>query len=341
MKQSKKFLKVGIIGCGLIGHKRSKAILELGQDKVVGIFDVDGSKMVDIYQETNSKMYESWQDLVKDPEIDCIVVAAFHQVIPKIVLEGLKNNKHVLAEKPLGNNAAEAKAIAVAAKKYNKVLKVGFNHRFHPAVLKARELFEAGAIGKVMYMRGVYGHGARKDYDLEWRHQPKFSRGGVMYDQGSHMADLSQWFLDPIEKVFANAKKYFWKRTTLEDNAFCQLISKTGQTSSYQNSLTQWKNRFNLEIYGENGYLLINGLGRSYGVETLTYGKREGLGQVPKEKVWEFSGPDNSWNLEWLNFRNAILNKKAVFSSAEENVNVMRVIDSLYKSAKSGKLEKI
>lgn len=341
MKSRKKTLRVGIIGCGLIGYKRTKAILELGQDRLAGIYDIDGARMVAIYQETGARMYESWQDLVRDPEIDCVIVAAFHRIIPKIVLEALKNNKHVLAEKPLGNNQREAKSIAESAKKHKKILKVGFNHRFHPAVIKAREIYERGGIGRVMYIRSVYGHGARKDYDLEWRHQPKFTRGGVMYDQGSHIADLSLWFLDPIEKVFANPQKYFWKRSTLEDNAFCQLVSKSGQVSAYQNSLTQWKNRFSVEIYGEKGYLLINGLGRSYGVENLVWGRRIGLGQVPKEQTWEFPGPDGSWNLEWKNFREAILNKKAVMSSAEENFNVMKVIDGLYKSAKTGKLTKI
>jgi predicted dehydrogenase len=152
---------------------------------------------------------------------------------------------------------------------------------------------------------------------------------------------LSLWFLESIEKVFANTKNYFWKRTSLEDNAFCQLISKTGQTSSFQVSLTQWKNRFSFEIFGTKGYLLINGLGRSYGVETLTYGKRIGLGQVPEEQVWEYPGEDLSWNEEWKNFREAVLNKKPVMSSAEENVKIMKVIDALYTSAKQGKLTKV
>lgn len=332
---------MGIIGCGLIGHKRAKAIMELKTDRLAGIFDIDRPRMVEFYQDTGARMYESWQELVRDPEIDCIIVAAFHRILPSITLEALKNGKHVLAEKPLGNDATEAKRIFEAAKKHKKVVKVGFNHRFHPAFIKARELFEKGAIGSTLYIRGVYGHGGRKDYDLEWRVQPKFTRGGQMYDQGSHMTDLSLWFLNPIEKVFANTQNYFWKKTPLEDNAFCQLISKNGQTSSFQVSLTQWKNRFSFEIYGSEGYLLIQGLGRSYGVETLTFGKREGLGQVPKEKVWKFDGPDLSWNGEWLNFREAILKRKPVMSSAGENYKIMRVIDALYASAQSGKLIKV
>lgn len=341
MKSRQRKLNVGIIGCGLIGRKRAKAIAELKTDKLVGIYDIDGPRMVDIYQETGAKMYESWQALVSDPEIDCVIVAAFHNVIPTIVLEALKKGKHVLAEKPLGNNYTEALTISKLAQKQKKIVKVGFNHRFHPAFIKARELFEKGSIGKTLYIRGVYGHGGRKDYDLEWRHQPKFTRGGVMYDQGSHMVDLSLWFLDPIEKVFANARRYFWKQTTLEDNSFCQLISKTGQTFSYQNSLTQWKNRFSFEIYGNKGYLLINGLGRSYGVETLTLGTEVGLGRVPKERVWEFSGPDMSWNDEWKNFREAIVLKKPVMSSAKENCEIMKVIDGLYQSARFSKIVKL
>jgi predicted dehydrogenase len=287
---------------------------------------------------TGAKIYSSWQSLVRDPNIDCVIVATYHKILPKIVLVALKNKKHVLAEKPLGNNAKEAKQLLEASEKVSKVLKVGFNHRFHPAVLKAHELVVKKTIGKILYIRAVYGHGARKNYDLEWRIQKKYTAGGEMYDQGSHILDLSEWFVGNFSKVFASTKNYFWNKTSLEDNAFCQLESKAGQTVFFQVSLTQWKNKFTFEIYGDKGYLLTSGLGRSYGVETLVLGTGVGLGKTPVEQVWEFKGEDNSWVLEWKEFKSAIRTGKPVMSSAKDNFKIMTVMDSLYESSKKGKV---
>src|SRR5207253_2624337 len=112
-----------------------------------------------------------------------------------ITIAALKSGKHVLAEKPLGNNAKDALAIYQSAKKHRRVLKVGFNHRFHSSLLKAHQLYKKGAIGEIMYIRSVYGHGGRKNYGKEWRIQKKYTAGGEMYDQGSHILDLSHWFL--------------------------------------------------------------------------------------------------------------------------------------------------
>lgn len=334
-------MRIGIIGAGKIGYKRAEVILDIGQDTVVGVYDINQESMNKLSELTGAVKYSSWQSLVKDGSIDCVIVATYHKILPKIVLEALKNNKHVLAEKPLGNNAKEAKQLFLQAKKSKRILKVGFNHRFHPALLKAHEMVVKNAIGKIMYIRAVYGHGARKGYDLEWRIQKKYTRGGEMYDQGSHIIDLSEWFLGNFVKAFATTKNYFWKKTSLEDNGFCQLVSKKGQVVFFQVSLTQWKNKFSFEIYGEKGYLLVHGLGRSYGVEKLIYGSEVGKGAVPIEQVWEFKEDDSSWGLEWQNFVSAINTKRQPFSSAEENYKVMKIMDSLFKSANSGKIEKV
>lgn len=341
MKNRKQKLNVGIIGCGLIGFKRAKAIMELGNDSVIGVCDISHERANELSKLTKAKVFKSWESLVKDEQINCVIVAAYHKDLPKMTIEALKNGKHVLAEKTLGWDAKDAKRINAAAKKAGKLLKVGFNHRFHPALAKAHQLFEAGAIGEIMYIRAAYGHGGRKNYGLEWRLQKKYTRGGEMYDQGSHMTDLSLWFLKKFDRVFGNAKNYFWKQANLEDNAFCQLITKKGQTSSFHVSLTQWKNHFSFDIYGTKGYLLVHGLGRSYGVETLTYGSGVGLGKVPKEKIWEFRGEDISWTEEWKNFRQGIFAHKPVLSSGADNVEVLKVIDGLYKSSSSGRLVKI
>jgi len=89
----------------------------------------------------------------------------------------VRAGKHVLIEKPGAIAAAELEVLALAAKQTGARVRLGYNHRFHPALQKARELFESGVLGPLMFLRARYGHGGRKGYDREWRADPKLSGG--------------------------------------------------------------------------------------------------------------------------------------------------------------------
>src|SRR6185295_2401631 len=149
---------------------------------------------------------------------------------------------------------------------------VGFNHRFHPALQKAREIVDTGALGPLMFIRGRYGHGGRTGYDREWRADPAISGGGELIDQGVHLIDLARWFLGEFPVVEGHAGTYFWDMA-VDDNAFLSLRTKANQTAWLQASCTEWKNMFSFEIYGRDGKLQVDGLGGSYGVERLSYYK--------------------------------------------------------------------
>ena len=132
---------------------------------------------------------------VEAADIDAVVVATPHAELSAIAIACLNAGKHVLVEKPGGRNLAEVSAVTEAAAAAGRVAKVGYNHRFHPAVLKAREIVDRGELGQLMFIRGRYGHGGRPGYEKEWRFERSISGGGELIDQGSHLIDLAQWFL--------------------------------------------------------------------------------------------------------------------------------------------------
>ena len=108
----------------------------------------------------------------------------------------------MLVEKPAARNVAETRSlIAAAAERSGRLVRVGFNHRYHPALLKARELVDAGALGALMFVRGRYGHGGALGYEREWRADPARSGGGELIDQGVHLIDLARWFLGDFAAV--------------------------------------------------------------------------------------------------------------------------------------------
>ena len=90
-------------------------------------------------------------------------------------------------------------------------IRVGFNHRYHPAFLKAKELINKKLIGKILLIRAVYGHGGRLNYEKEWRFKKKISGGGELIDKGSHLIDLTRFFFRRFKSISSKLKNFFGK----------------------------------------------------------------------------------------------------------------------------------
>lgn len=131
---------------------------------------------------------------------------------------------------------------------------------------------------------------------------------------------------------------WFWQVAPLEDNGFALLRTATGQIATIHTSWTQWKNLFRFEVFGQKGYLMVEGLGGSYGVERLTLGIRRPESGPPEQEVWEFPGPDISWQMEWAEFKAAISKPGQPLGSGHDGYQAARVIDAIYESAKTGRV---
>lgn len=338
---SKKF-GVGVVGCGLIGERRAGVIHKSADEYLVAVADVDIQKAKGVAEKFDCLASQDWQDIVTNDDIDIVVVATPNKFLMPIVTSALENGRHVLCEKPPGRNATETKKMVIAAVNADRVLKIGFNHRYHPAVWKAHELFAEGAIGQPMFIRAVYGHGGRPGYDKEWRGSADLSGGGEMLDQGVHIIDLCRWFLGEFSEVFATSATYYWQLGAfengrqLEDNGFALLRTTEGQVAQLHTSWTQWKNRFSFEIFGQDGFLRLEGLGGSYGTESLTLGRRRPESGPPIIEEFEFTGPDNSWVDEWVDFIQAIRTNAQPLSNGEDGLKTMRIISAFYDSVNSG-----
>ncbi|MCK5215634.1 MAG: Gfo/Idh/MocA family oxidoreductase [Candidatus Omnitrophica bacterium] len=154
--------------------------------------------------------------------IDIVIVSTINASIHPLVMEALRNKKHVLCEKPLGCNAAQAKAMVAAAESSGCVLKTGFNHRHHPAIKQAKALFDEGKIGELHFMRARYGHGGRHKGMRKNGVARELSGGGELLDQGVHILDLFRWFAGNFKEVFAQTSTNYWN-IQVEDNAFAIL----------------------------------------------------------------------------------------------------------------------
>ena len=327
---SRDILKVGIVGCGLIGNKRAA---HLGPARLVACADVVLERAETLARKSaGAAAVKDWRELVARKDVQIVVVATTNDLLAEITCAALVAGKHVLVEKPAARNIAELEPVITAARKAGRLVRVGFNHRYHPALQKARGLFEAGALGPMMFIRGRYGHGGRLGYENEWRANPSMSGGGELIDQGVHLIDLARWFLGDFPHVAGHATTYFWKMP-VDDNAFLTLRTASGQTAFLHVSCTEWKNMFSLEIYGRDAKLHVEGLGGSYGVERLTFYKMLPQMGPPETTVWEYPGADNSWHFEMEEFWEDIRLEREPAAGLTAARAALQVVEKIYRPA--------
>jgi predicted dehydrogenase len=296
-------LRVAVVGCGLIGRRRAAA---LGEDRLVGCYDVAAPAAEALAAEYGGHAAADLDELLAIAP-DVVVVAATHDRLAELSTQALEAGAHVLVEKPAGISRAQVEGVAAAAQRAGRLVKVGFNHRFHPGIARAVEEARSGRHGEIMHMRARYGHGGRPGYDREWRADPARSGGGELIDQGMHLLDLSHWLNGPLPLHSALLRTAFWD-APVEDNAVVVLgDQRSGPWTLMHVSWTEWKNLFSLEIYCRTAKLQVDGLVRSYGPQRLTtYLMSPELGPPAVEQV-DFPAEDGSWDAEWRHFRDAVL----------------------------------
>jgi len=322
---------VGIIGCGLIGQKRAKA---LGEGRLLACADVSEARANALAGNSGAKAFADWRELLVLPEIDVVVVATLHDSLAEITFAAVEAGKHVLVEKPAARTPSELEPVMRAAESRGVKVHVGFNHRYHRAFRKAREIYDTGALGELMFIRARYGHGGRIGYDKEWRAKPELSGGGELIDQGPHLIDLSRWFLGEFQEVQGFAHTYYWDMP-VDDNSFLLLKTEKQQVAFLHASCTEWKNLFSMEIYGRNAKLEISGLGGSYGLERLTYYKMLPEMGPPETTRWEYPMGDDSWAVEMAEFYEDIRLDRHPAAGLKDAYEVLKVIEKVYRESGS------
>jgi len=334
-------LGVAIIGAGLIGQRRATEAARHVGSRCVIVADTNEERAKMVADGVGADYTTNWEVAIARNDVDAVVVSTPNGYLMKITWSALAHGHHVLVEKPMGRNLVEAKLMQLAAKRSDRILKVGFNHRYHPAISEAHTRFVRGDIGPVINIRCRYGHGGRPGYEKEWRGNRHLAGGGELTDQGVHVVDLFHWFAGVPQQAFGVIQTAVWPLGDLEDNGFGTFIHSAGVTTQFHTSWTQWKNLFSLEVFGSNGAVIVDGLGRSYGTETLTVYRRKPEGGCPDREVIQYGEEDTSWQLEWVDFLNAIHTGSEMLGTADDGVIAMRMLDALYRSAKSESVVKV
>jgi predicted dehydrogenase len=318
-----------IVGCGLIGSRRARTV---SKGALKQVYDLDPEKARALARSQDARAVSSPEEILVDPEIDAVIISTANNALAPITLAAVRAGKHVLVEKPgaiASEQLAEIESVAAAT---GSLVRIGYNHRFHPAFLKVRELMATEALGEIMFVRARYGHGGRVGYEREWRADLKLSGGGELIDQGVHLIDLAGMFLGEFTQIDGHAVTAFWSMP-VDDNAFLSLRTAQGKTAWLHVSCTEWKNLFSFEIYFRQAKLHAEGLGGSYGLERLTYYKMLPEMGPPETIVYEFPRGDDSWAMELNEFIEDIRLGRTPCPGLAEGKRTLAIVERIYQKS--------
>lgn len=323
-------MRVGVVGAGLQAKRRAPVFSKFTDAKLVVISAEHEANAKNLAKQFQCEYATGWEWVGERDDLDAILICTPPHLHERISVLAMQTGKHVLCEKPLARTLDECRRMIQTAKEARKVLKCGFNHRHHPGVLDAKRQVDQGKIGKPLFIRCRYGITGEPGREKEWRADPTKTSGGHLMEQGIHAVDLSRWFLGEFDQVMALRDTQYWPFGELEDNAFVVMRTADGRMASIHTSLLQWKNLFSFEIFGEEGFFEVEGLGGSYGMEKLRFCPKR-YNQPFEVTTTEYRREDPSWLLEWKEFVSAIQEGRTPLGSAEDGMEAMRLVFEAYR----------
>lgn len=313
-------MNFGVVGYGLIGKKRAKAIKE--KNEIL-------SFVVDPNHQPGDIFYKSYNDLPINilESLDGVVISVPHFLIIDAVKFFSKYVKNLLVEKPLGLNLTECKEIIKLEEKERLSIKTGFNYRYLKNVEKLKELILQDYFGEIFQIDMRLEHGGRPGMENEWKLNKSKAGGGVVIDPGVHLFDLINYlFSSDINVDFVKSSTKFWN-VDVEDSLSC-ILNVDKITANISVNLYSWVNSFSIRVYGKHGFANLSGRGGNYGPLKIEAYKRWSW-QTGEEPIsFDYGEEDDSFSRETYDFiNNPNCNK---ISNTSDALNAMKIVDSIY-----------
>lgn len=252
-------LRIGIIGCGGIGRTHFNAWSQAGYAPVALVDTVPGAAVA-LAGSSGAQAYTDIATFLAEASLDIVSICTPPSTHRELVVAAMAAGVHVLCEKPLAPTVADCEAMIAAASTANKLLSVGFCHRFQPHIETMKALIDAGAIGDVIMFRNRFaGHMA--NVESKWFSDPVLAGGGVMMDTSVHSVDLFRHLIGDAVSIQASAVT----RTTelgpalrVEDTAVILLTSDTGVIGTIEASWRTPPGEWVVTVYGTRGTLTMD-----------------------------------------------------------------------------------
>lgn len=321
--------KVAVIGLGGVAQLiHLPNLLKVSNATISAVAEINKNRLNTIADKFNIKeRYTDYKELLAKSECDAVIIATPTSTHKEVAIECLKAKKNVLVEKPLARSYNEAKLILAAAKKYKKKLMVGMNLRFRPDAMLLRSLLSSGEIGDRFYVK--CGWIRRQSSAQKWFTRKTESGGGVIFDLGILLLDVSLWLLDYPSVHSVSTKNFSHNTKDVEDTSMSFIKFKNSSVLALETSwsLVLDRDKFYVNIYGTKGYATLNPFKVYKKIDD------QSMDLTPLQLESPLALFKKSYLNELKSFIGAVRGLNPVFSSGEEALSRMQIIDSMYKSA--------
>ncbi len=328
-------VRVAVVGTGYIADYHARAIQQLPDAYLAAICSRTEEGAASFAAKYGVAPYtQDFEVIVTDPTIDAVVIATPNAYHLPYSIAALDAGKHVLVEKPMAMNAAEAAMVADRVAQTGRNFLVGHMWRFDPEVTALRDFVASGAIGQVVKTKG---YGIHKHWGPEgWFQKHKLAGGGALIDMGVHAIDTVRFLLgdpEPVE-VYAKVDTHYGDYD-VDDSGILMITWSNGTTSLIESGW--WHPHMDgpeasTQLFGTKGYANL-------------FPTRYELTREKEEK--SFAVRDRSEHCDQLiydrqmaQFVADIKSGSASVPGVQEGLWIMKITDAAYESAKTGKVVK-
>lgn len=329
-----KKLRVGAIGVGGMGRGHLLSAQAHKGSKVQAVCDVS-SEALDLVTEPGVRKYSDWADLLKEEELDLVVVCLPHHLYCPVVTAALKRGLHVYKDKPFAKDLADAKKMVAAAKRYGRRIFVGAQRKFSPSFIQAKKIVDQGKLGKVHFVRGAIHYYWQPVFSdtMNWRGRQEESGGIAIIDSGYHILDAVLAFHGTPASVFAatgSLRAAPDGKYDIDDKAALVLNYRDGSLGSVSISFATVPGEFRVVLHGQKGTLDVTG-------ERMDLYRGNEL--VKQFKV-DDSGV-NTLEVQYAHCVRALQRGEPSLCDMDRALDVQKVIEAAYESDRKGEVVKV
>ncbi|MBE6688721.1 MAG: Gfo/Idh/MocA family oxidoreductase [Ruminococcaceae bacterium] len=349
-------LKIGIIGTGSISNEHIRGYLNNPDVELYAFCDIDADKLNAMGKKYGvTRLYTDKDEMLKLSELDAVSVCTWNAAHAECTIAALNAGKHVLCEKPTAMNTAEAQAMKDAAEKNGKILMIGFVRRHGNDCALLKDFIEKGEFGELYYGKAKYLR--RNGCPGGWFGNKEFSGGGPLIDLGVHVIDMVKYLAGnpkPVS-VYGFTFDKLGNRPGLRENVsignYRGLHNKTVfNVEDFAGAIIRFDNGFVLSVEAS---FSLNEKCDTSSIElfgTKSGARLDASNDPPLEIYTTTNGyltnttffnrrlteSGDFFAMEMNNFVDAVLGRAECKAPAQDGVDIMKILDAIYESARTG-----
>ena len=332
-------VKFGLIGCGRVAPRHAQSLVQLAAAELVAVADVKPNRADHFSDKYGAEATYGHLEILERQDIDAVTVCVPSGHHAQVTIDALRAGKHVLVEKPIALNLADADRMIRVAREENKTLGVVLQNRYNTPVQQVRRALDQGQLGRLYLGNAcVRWYRPQSYYEDDW-HGTWAMDGGALMNQSIHHIDALQWFMGPVKSVNSYTATLAHEMEA-EDVGVAILRFENGALATIEGSTVTWPQNLegSVAIFGEKGSVKVGGTALSRITLWKVNGELDREAEIlTSQRVDPPTVYGYSHRAVISDFADAVLEQRSPRTPGDEARKSLEIVLAIYESAKSGK----